>query len=152
MNLRRQPHFTELVADFDVVTRPNTQALVDTLTSIIVPGTSAKLLVEVIGAKAMPDAAQTFCAWINTQQKLLRGAQLAYVVTGRTLTAEAKLLQGVSAEREVQLRVFRRRAQAIDWLVARPLQPPKRVRNRSYSWPDDATVAASVQFAGVVYA
>lgn len=133
MNVRWQPHFTELVADFDVVTRTNTQALVDTLTSIIVPGTSAKLLVEVIGAKAMPEAAQTFCTWINTQQKLLRASQLAYVVTGRTLAAEAKLLRKASAGRELQLRVFRRRGQAIDWLVARPSGPSKRVRSRSYS-------------------
>ena len=133
MNVKWQEHFTELVADFDVVTRANTQALVDTLTSIIVPGTSTKLLVQVIGAKAMPDAAQTFCAWINAQPKLLRGARLAYVVTGRALKAEARHLLGASKGRELQLRVFARRGQAIDWLIARPLQRPERARTRSDS-------------------
>jgi hypothetical protein len=75
----------------------------------------SRVLIEVIAPKAELTVFERFQAW-NRAFPVIRKKRVAYLVTGRPLTADATLFELVAHNRGIELRFFTSRRDALQWL------------------------------------
>lgn len=109
--------YLEFVAETDVVTPGFFGQLMSRIKGAVAaePVARSKVLIEVIAPKAELTVFERFQAW-NRAFPVIRRKRIAYLVTGRPLTADATLFELVAHNRGVELRLFDSRQDALQWL------------------------------------
>lgn len=85
---------------------------------IRLPGQYLKVLLEVIAPELDVSLMEGYDAFQRATKIGLRGAQVAYVITGRPWSMAATIMESIARKRGIKLRFFLDRRSALSWLNA----------------------------------
>jgi hypothetical protein len=110
----------EVIAETDVVNSIFLHYLLDDMEEAHIrpSGQYLKLVLEIIASEIDITLMQALDVFRRAIRMGLRGSQVAYVISGRPLSATAKMVESIARNRGIHLRFFMDRQSALSWLKA----------------------------------
>lgn len=111
--------YLEVVARADVVHKQLLGEVIDQVERklALFPEPVSRILLVVDAAATRMSVFDSFEVWERATAKGLRALKVAYVVAGRPMSMQARLVQSVAQRQGIALRFFEDRTSAIEWLT-----------------------------------
>lgn len=110
--------YVDIVAETNAVNSSFLHYVLDEIekAQIRQPGRFLKVLLEVIAPRLDISLMQGFDVFRRARKMGMRGAQVAYVITGRPASAKAEIMEAAALQQGILLRFFVNRDCALRWL------------------------------------
>ncbi len=118
ISIKHHAGYVHVAAQTRVVNKRFLNDLIDTIEQALpgIPQGFFQILLEVTAPKVRIDLIEAFEVWKRASEKGIQRTQIAYVVKGRPISPIARVMETVAQNRGIQLRFFKERKAALEWL------------------------------------